>query len=359
MNYNTGFWRNKRVLITGHTGFKGSWLSLWLHNAGANVTGMSLDLLPCPSLFQQLDLENQITHITGNICNYQLLDSVIREFSPEVVFHLAAQPLVRQSYLSPRETWQTNVMGTVNLLESLRSLSKPCAAVIVTTDKVYKNKEWVYGYRENDELGGKDPYSSSKSAAEIAVASWRSSFCGSDQHQNIYLRIASARAGNVIGGGDWAEDRIVPDAIRALSSGQEIKVRNPLSTRPWQHVLEPLSGYICLAEALTDSKEFSTEFNFGPNLEANRTVESLVQSVLHHWPGSYKDISNADQPHEARLLNLVTDRAHHELGWKPSWDFDQTVRCTINWYKTVHDGRDTPLNCCLNDLNQFIADSEK
>ena len=248
-------------------------------------------------------------------------------------------------------------MGTIHLLEALRLLDQPCSAVLITTDKVYRNNEWLYGYRENDPLGGHDPYSSSKAAAEIAIASWRSSFCGTSPHQTPHLRVASARAGNVIGGGDWGLDRIVPDAMRALSRGEPIGVRNPGATRPWQHVLEPLGGYLRLAENLASSAELASAFNFGPQLEANRPVRELVDEALRHWPGRWQDQSDPSAPHEASLLNLVIDKAHHQLGWAPRWNFVTTVERTVNWYRRVQEGQASALECCLDDLAAYLTPS--
>lgn len=351
------YWQGRRVLLTGHTGFKGSWLALWLLELGAQVTGLALPPETEPSLFAQLELDQRIDHRFGDIRDAALLKDLVLETRPEVVLHLAAQPLVRLSYQEPAATWATNVMGTIHLLEALRQLDQPCSAVLITTDKVYRNNEWLYGYRENDPLGGHDPYSSSKAAAEIAIASWRSSFCGRFPHQTPHLRIASARAGNVIGGGDWALDRIVPDAMRALSRGEAIGVRNPAATRPWQHVLEPLGGYLRLAEALAASTELASAFNFGPQLEANRPVRELVEEALRYWPGRWQDQSDPNAPHEASLLNLVIDRAHHELGWAPRWDFATTVERTVNWYRRVQEGQATALECCRDDLAAYLTPS--
>jgi CDP-glucose 4,6-dehydratase len=248
-------------------------------------------------------------------------------------------------------------MGTLYLLEELRRLQEPCTAVLITTDKVYRNNEWLYGYRENDPLGGHDPYSSSKAAAELGISSWRSSFCGDQPHQTPHLRIASARAGNVIGGGDWAADRIVPDAMRALSEARPIGVRNPAATRPWQHVLEPLGGYLLLAERLADASDpapLASAFNFGPQLEANRSVRELVEEALRHWPGSWIDQSEANSPHEASLLNLVIDKAHHLLGWAPRWPFTTTIERTVNWYRQVNEDGSGADTCCRNDLNHYL-----
>lgn len=351
------FWRGRRVLLTGHTGFKGSWLAFWLLELGADVTGFAMPPEPGINLFDALDLSNRLKHRIGDIRDPTVLREAVEACRPEVVLHLAAQPLVRRSYLEPLATWETNVMGTLHLLEELRNLNEPCTAVLITTDKVYRNNEWLYGYRENDPLGGHDPYSSSKAAAELGISSWRSSFCGDQPHQTPHLRIASARAGNVIGGGDWAADRIVPDAMRALAEAKPIGVRNPAATRPWQHVLEPLGGYLLLAERLTGAADRSTlasAFNFGPQLEANRSVRELVEEALNHWPGSWVDQSDPNSPHEASLLNLVIDKAHHLLGWAPRWPFATTIERTVSWYRQVHEGEAGALACCRNDLDYYL-----
>jgi len=288
VSLNTQFWAGRRVLLTGHSGFKGAWLLLWLQELGAQVWGYALPPEPGADLFAALATNRpagaQWHHRLGDLAEADLLAAVVQECQPQVVLHLAAQPLVRRSYADPLGTWRTNVLGSLQLLEALKTLQQPCALVMVTTDKVYANQEWVYGYRENDRLGGHDPYSASKAAAELAIASWRASFCGSSPHQTPHLAIATARAGNVIGGGDWAADRIVPDAMRALAAGQPIAVRNPAATRPWQHVLEPLGGYLLLAQQLAEAQSSGADpnphaeaFNFGPQLEANRTVRELVR----------------------------------------------------------------------------------
>jgi CDP-glucose 4,6-dehydratase len=250
-------------------------------------------------------------------------------------------------------TWATNVQGSLNLLEALKPLDHPCAVVMVTTDKVYENREWPYGYRESDRLGGHDPYSASKAAAELAIASWRASFCGTAPHQTPHLHIATARAGNVIGGGDWAEDRIVPDAMRALAAGQTIAVRRPEATRPWQHVLEPLGGYLLLAELLAKTGHaHASAFNFGPNAEANRSVQELLEEALRHWPGRWSDQSDPQAPHEAGLLQLEISKARQQLDWQPRWDFATTVERTVQWYRAVHEG-ECPLKRCLQDLECY------
>jgi CDP-glucose 4,6-dehydratase len=356
---NSNFWDGRRVLLTGHTGFKGAWLLLWLQELGAQVWGMALKPEPEPNLFRQLVLERPPTwhhgwqHHEGNICDMSALSSVVDNCQPEVVFHLAAQPLVRHSYQDPLGTWATNVQGSLHLLEALRTIGQPCAVVMVTTDKVYENREWCYGYRESDRLGGHDPYSASKAAAELAITSWRASFCGTNSHQTPHLRIATARAGNVIGGGDWSADRIVPDAMRALAATQPIAVRNPNATRPWQHVLEPLGGYLRLAEALaTDPNPPCEAFNFGPHLESNRTVRDLVCTLLSHWPGQWVDQSDPSAPHEAGLLHLQIDKAFHSLDWQPRWDYETTIEHTARWYYAVHEGT-SALDCCLADLEAY------
>lgn len=329
---NSNFWKNKRVLVTGHTGFKGSWLSLWLLKNGADVLGFGLPPDLTPSLFEQLRLKDNLRHHLGDIRDMDSMSSLFTKFKPDVVFHLAAQPLVRESYRFPVDTWQINVMGTINVLEILKNLDQRCAAVFITTDKCYENREWEYGYRESDPLGGYDPYSSSKAGAEIAIASWRNSFFKSSP-----VKIASARAGNVIGGGDWAKDRIVPDVMRSLQRGESIPVRNPNATRPWQHVLEPLGGYMVLAEKLYNSNEnpnpFASSFNFGPNLSSNQKVCTLVEEILKYWDGKWNDCSDPASPHEASKLNLAIDKAFHHLSWQPVWNFPITIQMLVEWYK--------------------------
>jgi CDP-glucose 4,6-dehydratase len=353
----SAFWQRRRVLLTGHTGFKGSWLLLWLQQLGADVWGYSLEPEPEPNLFRQL---SQVQppgsvwhHREADLADLASLQDWVQQAQPEVVIHLAAQPLVRHSYIDPLGTWATNVQGSLQLLEALKPLQHRCAVVMVTTDKVYENREWVCGYRESDRLGGHDPYSASKAATEIAISSWRTSFCGILPHQTPYLRIATARAGNVIGGGDWAVDRIVPDAMRALAAGDPIAVRNPSATRPWQHVLEPLGGYLRLAQALSTEPDPPCEaFNFGPHLENNRSVRELVHTILSHWPGAWVDQSDPTAPHEAGLLHLQIDKSYHRLGWQPRWGYAHTIECTVTWYRSVHEGADE-LECCLHDLAQY------
>lgn len=355
-----GWWRGRRVWLTGHTGFKGSWLGLWLSEMGAKVAAVGLEPEGEPHLFHQLNLARRLDHHIADIREADAMRELAELAQPEVVLHLAAQPLVRRSYRDPLGTWATNVQGSLHVLEALRTLEHPCAVVMVTTDKVYTNQEWDYGYRENDRLGGHDPYSASKAAAEIAIASWRASFCGPDSHQTPHLSIATARAGNVIGGGDWAEDRIVPDAMRALASGEPIGVRRPEATRPWQHVLEPLGGYLLLAERLLEahgsetSNPYSDAFNFGPSLESNRSVRELIEEAVMHWPGPWIDLSDPAAPHEAGRLHLQVDKAHHQLGWRPRWRFATTVERTVAWYRQVQEQPQAAEACCLNDLDAYV-----
>lgn len=333
-------YRGKRVLVTGHTGFKGTWLCEWLLALGAEVTGFALPPEE-PSLFNQLGLGSLLRHEIGDLRDAAAVARSVQETKPDFIFHLAAQALVRLSYQIPGETYATNVMGTVHLLDALRSLSKPCAVVLITSDKCYENREWHHGYCEEDPMGGYDPYSSSKGMAELAISAYRRSFF--QQHP---AKVASARAGNVIGGGDWARDRIVPDCIRALTEGKSIPVRNKHATRPWQHVLEPLSGYLTLGWALSRPDDpraasFASAFNFGPSHESNRTVAELVIEVLKHWPGSWEDSSDPDAVHEAKLLQLATDKAHALLGWSPVWSFPAAVENTVRWYRETV-GKPTP-----------------
>jgi CDP-glucose 4,6-dehydratase len=351
------FWQDRRVFMTGHTGFKGSWLLLWLLQLGAKVHGYALPAEPEPNLFRSLGPAHQgeFIHLEADLGDQIALQHAIEAAQPEVVLHLAAQPLVRESYRDPLGTWRTNVMGSLQLLEALKPLQHPCAVVMVTTDKVYANREWEHGYRETDRLGGHDPYSASKAGAELAVQSWRASFCGSGPHQTPHLRIATARAGNVIGGGDWAANRIVPDTMRALAAQQPVRVRNPKATRPWQHVFEPLGGYLLLAQQLLTATTPPCEaFNFGPPLSSNRPVLELVEAMLAQWPGAWEVEQQTQAPHEAGLLHLQVDKAHHELGWSPRWDFETTVERTVGWYRDVAEGAD-PLSRSLSDLVAYQA----
>ena len=352
------FWAGRRVLLTGHTGFKGAWLALWLQQLGAEVHGLALPPDPDQTLFPALGL--QLSEDRIDLRDQQAVQRSVLQAQPQIVLHLAAQPLVRRSYADPVGTWSTNVLGSLHLLEALKPLTHPCAVVMVTTDKVYANQEWPWGYREADRLGGHDPYSASKAGAELAIASWRSSFIGSLPHQTPHLAIATARAGNVIGGGDGSADRLFPDCIAALQQGRPIAIRNPAATRPWQHVLEPLAGYLLLAEHLHrhhlsqphTANPHATSYNFGPSTEANRSVRDLVEEVLQHWPGTWLDQSDPSQPHEAGLLHLVSDKAQQELGWRPRWSFAEAVGHTVSWYARYHAG-DNARALCLEQLEAY------
>lgn len=357
----SSFYNGKRVFLTGHTGFKGSWLAEWLLMLGAEVHGYALNPQSHETLYGQLGLAERLAADTrGDLADRAALQRALDAAKPDIVFHLAAQPLVRLSYKIPVETFATNVMGTAHVLEAIRLRNKPCVVVCITTDKCYENREWLHGYREEDAMGGHDPYSASKGAAELVIASYRRSFFGEKAEsgkQTAEIRLASARAGNVIGGGDWALDRIVPDCIRSVRSGRPIPVRNKIATRPWQHVLEPLSGYLTLGVALgnaqmkrngagaapsselrhstfglSDASTLSSAFNFGPALTSNRTVAELVQELLKHTGGEWTDASDPNAVHEASKLNLATDKAFHLLGWQPVWNFEETIAKTAEWY---------------------------
>lgn len=327
-----------RVMVTGHTGFKGSWLAFLLKEIGAEVLGYALPAEQPLSHFETLDLAKSIHHIEADVRDAALLIKTMRDFQPEFVFHLAAQALVRPSYADPRTTFDTNVMGSVNLLEAVRQCDSVRSLVYITSDKCYENLEWIWGYRENDRLGGHDPYSASKAAAEIVFSAYARSFFS----QRPGLGAASTRAGNVIGGGDWAQDRIVPDCIRAIGANEPIKLRNPNATRPWQHVLEPLSGYLLLAARLREAPTtYSGAWNFGPSSNQVRTVLNVAQHMVAHFGrGSVEVEKTGTQQHEANLLQLNCDKAHQLLGWQPRWHVDQTLTATAEWYKTVMGGVD-------------------
>jgi CDP-glucose 4,6-dehydratase len=327
----------KTVLITGHTGFKGAWLTAWLQGLGARIVGVSLGNPTVPSHFDAAALGEHIASHRMDIRDAAGVANVIAQTRPDFVFHLAAQALVRRSYDAPAETWSTNVLGTLNVLEGLRELSAPCAAVIITSDKCYDNVEWVWGYRENDALGGPDPYSASKGAAELVIKSQVRSFFP-DGHP---VRVVSARAGNVIGGGDWASDRIVPDCVRAWSDGRSVELRRPHATRPWQHVLEPLSGYLSLAVELAERASLHGEaFNFGPQAQQDHSVLALVTRMADHWDQvRWEDVSStASGPYESGLLKLNCDKALRLLGWHAALNFEETVKMTADWYRHFYTG---------------------
>ena len=327
--------KGKNVLVTGHTGFKGSWLSLWLHLLGANVTGYALEPNTEQDCFGLSGLKDRITDIRGDVRDDEKLKKVFEACKPQVVFHLAAQPLVRLSYERPRETYETNVMGTLNVLECIRHSTSVKAGVLITSDKCYENREQLWGYRENDSLGGYDPYSSSKSCAEILIASYRNSFINPEKYQEHGKIIASARAGNVIGGGDWSADRILPDSIRALKEGRPVEVRNPEAVRPWQHVLEPLRGYMLLAcKMYNDGIFYSGAWNFGPDDHSIVPVKEVVEAVVKAWgSGQWAYAPQKNAAHEAGLLSLDCTKAKAYLGWKPVLDFTEAIQYTVDWYK--------------------------
>jgi CDP-glucose 4,6-dehydratase len=331
------FWKDKRVLITGHTGFKGSWLSFWLNSLGAKVCGYSLLPETNPNLFENLNLENLIESNIGDIRDLSNFSQTITDFQPDIVFHLAAQPLVRRSYREPIETYTTNVIGTINILEAIRQVDSVKSAVIITTDKVYENEERSFGYSENDRLGGFDPYSNSKACAELAVSSYRNSFFADGK-----CLIATARAGNVIGGGDWSEDRLLPDVFRSLIFGENLLIRNPNSVRPWQHTLEPLNGYMLLAEKLfVGNKDFANAWNFGPEDEDAKPVGFILDEIKQIWDEEVNwQIAVGEHPHETNLLKLDSSKSKNELGWKPKLSLPEALKLTSDWYKAFKNKED-------------------
>ncbi len=359
-------YKNKKVLITGHTGFKGSWLSIWLKEMGAVVTGYSLAPPTKPNMFESLKLKDQIRHHEGNILDDRNLFKVFHDTQPEVVFHLAAQPLVRQSYDLPKETYETNAIGTLNILETVRNCDSVKACIVITTDKCYENREWIYGYRETDPLGGYDPYSSSKACAELIVSAYRNSYFNkNDYGKSHHISLASVRAGNVIGGGDWAEDRLIPDCVRAVSENNPIVLRNPKSTRPWQHVLEPLAGYIWLgALMMKNGTSYSEGWNFGPYDESVISVEEVVDEVIRLWGKGEKRLNPDKQPHEAGLLKLDISKAQSLLKWRPVYGIKEAIGETVHWYREFYE-RSKPADripdmyqFTVNQINQYVKKAQ-
>lgn len=348
------FWKGKKVFLTGHTGFKGGWLSLWLASMGAKVTGYALTPNTTPNLFDVLDISSVInqSHI-ADIRDLAVLQKLIMEANPDVVIHMAAQPLVRYSYVNPVETYATNVMGTVHVLESIRNIESVQATVVVTTDKCYENKEWVWGYRENESMGGYDPYSNSKGCAELVISAYRQSFFSSPNSIN---QIASARAGNVIGGGDWSEDRLIPDAIKAFEANKPLIIRNPLATRPWQHVLEPLSGYLILAQALYEQgPSFASGWNFGPWDKDNRSVQEVVDLLISHWGKTARwEKEASEQPYEAHLLRLDCSKARTQLGWMPKWSLETATQKIVQWQK-AYQAKENMQEVSIAQINQYMS----
>lgn len=331
-------YRNKKVLITGHTGFKGGWLSLWLKELDAKVIGYSLLPPTKPNLFEAINLKDEIIHILGDLRDEKNLFKTFEKFKPEFVFHLGAQSLVRESYNEPRYTYETNVMGTVNVLEAIRKTDSVRTCIIVTSDKCYENREWVYGYREIDPMGGYDPYSSSKGCAELAINAYRTSYFNPKNYGKTHnLTLSSARSGNVIGGGDWGKDRIMSDCIRALSKGKNIKIRNPSAIRPWQYILEPLSGYLLLGALMyKKGAKYSSAWNFGPIDDGIITVEQLVNLIIKEWGKGDYTLDISSKPYEANLLKLDISKARKLLGWKPLYDINEAVKRSVNWYKNFY-----------------------
>jgi CDP-glucose 4,6-dehydratase len=350
-------YRGKRVFVTGHTGFKGSWLSLLLAKSGAMLKGYALTPDETQRLFTDLEPSLGMVSVLADIRDTGRLQRELLEFAPDFVFHLAAQPLVRYSYLHPAETFDVNVMGTVNLLEAVRKLNRKCTVVVITTDKVYENNEAGLPFGEADPLGGHDPYSSSKACAEIVVQSYRKSFFPSSAYLAHGKGIATARAGNVIGGGDWSTDRIFPDLVRSMEAGKELVVRNPDAIRPWQHVLDPLTGYLRLAMLLEqDPARYEGCYNFGPQPDDTLTVEELVQAALKHWgSGSYQKPNASDAFHEANSLRLDISHALNHLHWNPKWDARTAVERTVRWYKSAHESNKSAEMCCMDDISEYTS----
>lgn len=346
-------YKGKKVFLTGHTGFKGSWLVVWLHSLGCEVKGYSIDE---SILYKKINGDALCKSVIADIRDIETLKKEIKEFAPDFIFHFAAQPLVRLSYEKPIETFEVNVLGTANLLESLKCLSKPCVSVIITTDKVYENHEWVYPYRENERLGGYDPYSASKAAAELVISSYRNSFFHSDEYKSHQQVIASARAGNVIGGGDFAQDRIIPDLVKAFSANNKLSIRNPAAIRPWQHVIEPLGGYLLLgAELVKNPLAFSGAWNFGPFPVENVAVKDLVEMAVNTWgSGEVEYTGSNHQPHEAGLLKLDISKANRFLNWFPLYDAKKSVQVTIEWYRREMNG-ESAADLIRKDINHYIG----
>ena len=333
---NPSFWKSKRVFVTGHTGFKGGWICLWLKHLGVEVIGYSLEPATVPSLFEAADVGEGMKSIIGDIRDHAKLSKAISESKPDVVIHMAAQPLVRYSYAQPAETYEVNVMGTVYLLEGARATPSVKAVVNVTTDKCYENREWIWGYRENEAMGGSDPYSSSKGCAELVTSAYRQSF-----FDQAGIALASARAGNVIGGGDWAADRLIPDFLRAMDAGETLNIRSPQAVRPWQHVLEPLSGYLMLAEQLySNGASFAEGWNFGPSDDDSRTVSWIIERMAEMRKDINWQCDEAPQLHEANLLKLDSSKARRQLNWQPLWRLQTALQKTLEWHEAWRNSED-------------------
>ncbi len=352
---NHSFWKDKKIFLTGHTGFKGSWLSLWLYSLGAKVTGYALKPPTDPSLFELGHIEEIMQSIIGDIRDKSVLQEAMLKAQPDIVIHMAAQPLVRDSYKIPAETYETNVMGTVNLFEAVRHCKSVKAVVNVTTDKCYENKEWLWGYRENEPMGGYDPYSASKACSELVTSSYRNSFFHRDRYVEHSVAVASARAGNVIGGGDWAGDRLIPDCIKSLLNGEKIVIRSPHAIRPWQYVLEPLNGYLLLSQRLYEEGiNYAEAWNFGPNEDDAKSVEWIVRKLCEKWKGNATfEIDKSPQVHEANYLKLDCSKAKSLLKWEPHWDLETALDKIVEWYLFYKDNQDIR-NACLQQIVDFM-----
>jgi CDP-glucose 4,6-dehydratase len=349
---NPAFWKNKKVFLTGHTGFKGSWMSLWLQEMGALVHGFALEPDSDPALFKEASVKKNMESTIGDIRDLSKITECMTSFNPDILIHMAAQPLVRKSYADPVETYATNVMGTVHVLEAARKCSHLKAIVIVTTDKCYENKEWEWSYRENEAMGGHDPYSSSKGCAELVTSAYRRSFFNTPDS----AAVASARAGNVIGGGDWAADRLIPDILSAFAKAEPVIIRNPLATRPWQHVLEPIAGYLVLAEALyTEGHTLAEEWNFGPKDQDCRPVNWILDKMVYQWgAGASWELDKNNNPHEAGFLKLDCSKAASRLKWQPKWNLEETLSSIINWHQ-IHLGGGDVKEQCLKEINKYTS----
>lgn len=353
-------YKNKIVLVTGHTGFKGSWLCIWLKKLGAHVIGYSLEPYTNRDNFVVTGLKDKMTHIIGDVRKYKKLSTVFLEYRPEFVFHLAAQPLVRESYLNPKETYDVNIGGTINVLECCRLATTVKVIINITSDKCYENKEWIWGYRENDSLGGYDPYSSSKGCSELITSAYRKSFFNPTDFSKHHKCLSSVRAGNVIGGGDWRKDRLVPDCIKALENNEPIRVRNPDAFRPWQHVLEPLSGYLSLASIMyREPTKFCDAWNFGPDYDSIITVRDIVDMIITEWgSGKWIHHSNQEEPHEAKLLALDINKARIFLDWHPTLRIREAIKFTVEWHKKCNEKKNM-YDVCLDQIQQFTSKQNK
>ena len=354
-----GFYKGRRVLVTGHTGFKGSWLSMLLNSMGAEVYGYALSPNTTPSLYELAKVDELVSSTIGDVRDQEFLQKILLEIQPEIIIHLAAQPLVKESYLNPRETYEINVMGTVNLLDAARQLKTVKAILNVTTDKCYENREWHWGYRENEPMGGYDPYSNSKACSELVTSSFRNSFYNPKEYSNHGVALASARAGNVIGGGDWAADRLIPDIFRAIIRGKKIIIRSPFAIRPWQHVLESLCGYLTLAKKLyTDGPAFAEAWNFGPDDSDTKNVEWITKMICTLWGNGVSfDLDKNPQPHEANYLKLDCSKAKNELAWFPRWNIEKSLRSIVEWNKAHINGEDMRA-FSLKQIEEFFTEEK-